>query len=223
MKESKKSRGLIWLIVILMVVILGLMSFVLYDILTNKNNNKLTSDNKFENDYVAYCYTNKNDIFKSISKFRNNSFISKFAKDEFININLENIICDSTEKIDDNKLIIRVEIQTGLESFVYDLNNKNVSAFDELNYVEMSYKEYVALEAFVYAKEMVSENLDQYGINHIGVNLATLKDSSYNGDNIYILKICEYEGEQELCNTHYYDYKIDFSNKTFERINVDKN
>jgi len=218
MEEKKNNKGLILLIAILIVLVLGLTGYIIYD--------KVLSKDKIPvNKSVTYCNKNKNIILKSISDLRNNSFNYKYNKDKFKIIELDNIDCERSEEYNENKLIIRVTYEISnnsySETFVYDIKNSSINAYSELDGLELNYNEYIALDAFNYAKDMVSEDKEIYNISHPEFNLGTFKDKTYNGNNIYILKICEYEDEGTYCPTHYYDYEINFVDKTFKKINID--
>lgn len=236
MEEKKNNKGLILLICILIILVLGLIGYIVYDKVLKDNKDTLeqntttittittnikSDEDDLENKYIAYCNNNKNEILNSISKLRNNNFESKYYPDKLESIGVENIDCERSQEFNDNKIIILVDYNKGSEYFVYNLNDSSVNGFNAMDGIELNYNEYLAQDAFNYAKELVSDDQEAYNLKHTDFNLGTFKDKTYNGNNIYVLKICEYKGEEEYCPKHYYDYRIDFNTKTFEKINVD--
>jgi hypothetical protein len=78
------------------------------------------------------------------------------------------------------------------------------------------------MEAFIYAKKIVADDEQAFVSSHKNIeSVGLFKDNTYSNGNTYLLKICKYINEENYCPEHYYDYEINFSNRTFKKINID--
>ncbi len=78
------------------------------------------------------------------------------------------------------------------------------------------------MTAFEYAKKLVDKDKSSFENDHSNYSpVGSFQDKTYQNGNIYILKICKYISEDKYCPEHYYDYEINFSTRTFKRINID--
>lgn len=111
MEETKKSKGLIWLIIILIIVILGLIGFIIYDKVLKTNNNivdptkssttkqttmqttnnnketQLDNKNTLKKDTFTYKLNNKEQQITYIYKYKTSS--DYYAKEEYKDIDVE--------------------------------------------------------------------------------------------------------------------------------------
>ena len=66
---------------------------------------------------------------------------------------------------------------------------------------------------------MVLKDLEEYCNNHNETLISEYPDKNYINADTYILSICEYEKEGDGCLNRYFDYEINFNDKTYKKVN----
>ena len=182
----------------------------------NKENNENTITENSENsaEAIAYCENNIDTIYNKINEMEKSSFIVKYFPEDMKYLTKDQIDCKQTSYISEKELyIIRYDNEP---PYIYNVDTNEVEAYNDSRFNNI-----YDLEAFVYAKNITSEDREIYEKSHSDNKIGTFPDNNYNGGDKYVLKICSYTGEEEYCPDHYYDYEINFKDRTFKRINID--
>jgi hypothetical protein len=231
--KKENNKGLIIIIIILVICVLGLVGYIIFD----KYNKKELEEEKVSTTTIKLnaneksietCSKNKALIAKEIETINQQSFIKKYYPEDYVPINTSNIICDYSSLFNNDKIIIHVEFELNnihhTEEFIYNLSTKKASPYDDMTTTETTADSLFKMEAFNYAKEIVSSDIELFENNHPSLLfVSNYKDYKYDNGDEYILQICDGSSEGDKCENriHYYDYKINFKTKTFEKINID--
>ena len=216
--ENKTNTVLIVLLTIFIMLTMGLSGYIIYDKILKEDTEQQTNEpanneNEEKQDAVSYCIENIDSIYNKIIKLQNESFTATYFPEDLVLFSKENINCDSSIYQNENELYIF----EGESGFIYNISE------DELlrDISESRFDTEYQLQAFNYAKQLISQDKDNYYKKHPEFNLGTFYDKNYINGDIYVLRICEYEDEGSDCPKHYYDYEINFKERTYKKVNVD--
>lgn len=205
MKEKKNNKGLIWLIIILIVLVLGLVSFIVYDKvllidkesnIENNNTNTTTTEKTKDNDNEDNILRRDNFIYKLNEKDYHISYVyKKYNSDEFYkgqNINIEeakkyndyvyNIIyleiLLNDKKIEDVKLPIFYNYENLSNNDI--LNKIHLVSSDTINTLKGSDSEYFVF-TIEYADPFVDGGINPFIVNEEGNVIHTIEFQNNTG------------------------------------------
>jgi len=155
MEEKKNNKGIIWLITILIVLIIGLVGYIVYDKIILENNKDIQEDNrtttKVENDNAptdvtevmksklnGLWYNKENNLYFNIEN--ENYFDGEFATDAVIHCQIDNIkkIGEKKYEINTKECTFEEEKRDNIKyEFYYDDNSNEITR-NGINYVFIS-------------------------------------------------------------------------------------
>ena len=203
--------------IILAIIIIILSGFLVYFYVFLDKKDEQINNNETSIVYSKEtCLKNIDEIYDKVVEYENNSFTAKYFPSYLSIPSLEELYCDES-KVESDNAIYMINDNYG-KYYKYDLDKDIVT---EVFYEGNPSQTDDNTAAFALSKELVHDDMNLYKENHPEFDLGTYANT-YDGGNVYILSICEYPGEEgSECIKHYYDYEINFNDKSFKRINVD--